>query len=189
MFSCRFLFLAIVVLLQQQLHTAMAEFGVPKEKPRDASVDGMGNIQMEEDDGGENPYAKMATHLQSFAPIDIQDAVDIAALLHAAQLDADTKLMIFQMKNDQAETLAALSKEVTVMEIVQEMKKSLDEWKAMEILFQDPQRAFTEMEREGLIDKSRLDFYKENPEALVDETRKGIYFGFVSMAVAGGFLE
>ena len=76
MFSCRFLFLAIVVLLQQQLHTAMAEFGVPKEKPRDASVDGMGNIQMEEEDGGENPYAAMATRLQSFAPIDIQDAVD-----------------------------------------------------------------------------------------------------------------
>jgi hypothetical protein len=185
MFSCRSLVLAVLLVLSQQINTSVAEFGVLKEKPVDASVDEAGNIQIE----GENPYADMATRLQSFAPIDIQDAVDIAALLHAAQLDADTNLMISTMKNDQAETLAALAKEVTAMEIVQEMKKSLDEWKAMEVLFQDPQRAFTEMEREGLIDKSRLDFYKANPEALVDETRKGIYFGFVSMAVAGGFLE
>jgi hypothetical protein len=184
MFACRFLlFLALLALFQ--IHVANAEFGVPKATTVDASVDAEGTIQMD----AENPYMEMATRLQSAAPIDIQDAIDIAAVLHAAKSDADTKLLILKMTNEEKETLTLLTKDVTAMEIVHGLKKSLDEWKAMEILFQDPQRAVVEMEREGMIDKSRVDFYKKNPEALVDETRKGVYFGFVSMAVAGGFLE
>lgn len=138
---------------------------------------------------GENPYAQMASRLRSIAPIDAQDAVDIAAVLQAAQADEDTAIMVSKLKTEEGEALAALAKEVTAMEIVQGMKQSLDELKAIEALFSDPQRAVEEMDREGLLDKGRLEFYTQNPEALADETRKGVYFGFVSMAVAGGFLE
>jgi len=174
-------------LLLLRIQSTTAEFGIPKATTTEAAVDAEGNVLMEEEEN--NPYIEIATHLQSIAPINIQDAIDIAAFLHAAKSDEDTKLMVFKLKNEQGEALAALSKEVTPMEIVQEMKKTVDEMKAMEFLFQDPVKTFTEMEREGMIEKSRLDFYKKNPEALVDDTRKGIYFGFVSMAVAGGFLE
>jgi hypothetical protein len=45
------------------------------------------------------------------------------------------------------------------------------------------------MEKDGLIDKKKVDFDRKNPDVLADETRKGVYFGFVSMAVAGGYLE
>ena len=44
------------------------------------------------------------------------------------------------------------------------------------------------MEKEGLIEKKRLDFYKKNPDVLAQDTRKGVYFSFVSLAVAGGYL-
>jgi hypothetical protein len=178
----RVLLLAVLVLVQ--LSSSRAEFGVPKKTTADATLDADGRVEM---DGGSN-YMEMATRLQSLAPISIQDAIDIAVVLQAAQADEDTKLMISKLKNDESETLAALAKEVTAMEIVQGLKQSLDELKAIEQLFVDPKRAVKEMDEEGLIEKSRLDFYKQNPEALADETRKGVYFGFVSMAVAGGFL-
>ena len=162
-----------------------AQFGVPnpKEKTAKATIDENGNVETE------NPYAEMAIRLQSAAPIDIQDAVDIAALLQAAQADPDTKAMIAKLKGDEGDTLEALAKEVTAMEIVHGLKHALDELKAIETLFANPERALVEMEKDGLIDKKKVDFYKKDPDVLADETRKGVYFGFVSMAVAGGYLE
>ena len=158
-----------------------AQFGVPK--TAEAAVDEFGNVETE------NPYAEMAIRLQSVAPIDIQDAIDIAAIIQAAQADPDTRAMIAKLKGDEASTLEALAKEVTAMEIVHGLKQSLDELKAIEILFADPERAVVEMEKDGLIDKKKVDFDRKNPDVLADETRKGVYFGFVSMAVAGGYLE
>lgn len=167
-----------------------AQFGVPKAAEQEATIDGSGNVVAEGEETTENKYAKMAIRLQSAAPIDVQDAVDIAAILEAAQADPETKAMIAKMKQgEEGKMIDALAKDVTGMEIVHGLKQSLDELKALEILFADPERAVVEMEKEGLIEKKRVEFYKKNPEALADETRKGIYFGFVSMAVAGGFLE
>jgi hypothetical protein len=172
---------------------ANAQFGVPQTKENnnkaaDATVDTTGNVETED-----NPYAEMALRLQSVAPIDIQDAVDIAAVLEAAQADPDTREMIAKMKQgEEGKRLKALAKEVTAMELVYGLQKSLNELKALEGLFADPQaaaRAVIEMEKEGLIEKKRVAFYKENPELLGHETRQGIYFGFVSIALAGGYLE
>mmetsp|Transcript_45436 Transcript_45436/g.131129 ORF Transcript_45436/g.131129 Transcript_45436/m.131129 type:complete len:181 (-) Transcript_45436:64-606(-) len=177
--------LSILLLLISLLFTS-AQFGVPnaKDTAAEATIDANGDV-----DAGENPYAEMATRLQSVAPIDIQDAVDLAAIIQAAQADPDTKELISKLKVEEGEALEALAKEVTAMEIVQGMKQSLDELKAIETLFADPERAVVEMEKEGLIEKKQVEFYKQNPEALADETRRGVYFGFVSMAVAGGYLE
>ncbi len=182
----RLFYSLVVTILALFMSLCEAQFGVPntKEKSVEATIDENGNVEVE------NPYAEMAIRLQSVAPIDIQDAVDIAAVLQAAATDPDTRAMIAKMKQgEESKTLEALSKEVTAMEIVQGLKQSLDELKAIETLFADPERAVVEMEKEGLIDKKRVDFYKKNPNALADETRKGVYFGFVSMAVAGGYLE
>lgn len=174
------LFLTILVLVPILID---AQFGVPK-KSQEAAIDENGNVE------AENPYADMASRLQSAAPIEIQDAIDIATIIEAAKADPETKAMIAKMKQgDEGEMLAKLSQEVTPLEIVQGLQQSMEDMKGLEVLFADPERAVAEMEKEGLIDKKRLDFYQKNPEALADDTRKSLYFGFVSMAVAGGYLE
>lgn len=175
-------FVAILLFLSTVV-TTEAQFGVPR-KAEEAAIDANGNVETE------NPYAEMAIRLQSVAPIDIQDAVDIAAVLEAAKADPDTQAMIAKMKQgEEGKMLEQLSKEITPMEIVNGLKQSLDEMKALEALFADPERAVSAMAEEGLIEKKRLDFYKQNPQALEDDTRRSLYFGFVSMAAAGGYLN
>jgi hypothetical protein len=84
--------------------------------------------------------------------------------------------------------LEALVKDTTPMEIVQGLKAALDELKAIETLFANPERAVVIMEEEGMIEKKRVDYYKKNPDVLADDTRKGVYFAFVSLAIAGGYM-
>jgi hypothetical protein len=57
-----------------------------------------------------------------------------------------------------------------------------------EILFQDPVRAFIEMEKDGMIPADKIKMYKKNPELLIQDTRKSLYFTVVSLAAAGGYL-
>ena len=137
-------------------------------------------------------YEAMAKKLQSVAPIGPIEAVEIAVLLDAAKGDPETMSMVERMrsgdKGGAGADLDAFIKEATPIEIVRGMKDTISEIKALDILFQDPEKAVHEMNKEGLIDKKRLSHYKKNPEDLAADTRKGIYFSFVTLAVAGGFL-
>ena len=111
--------------------------------------------------------------------------------LKAAQSDPNTLAMIAKLKTDEGRRLETLSKETSPMEVVQTLKASLDEMKAIETLFADPVRAVEELEKEGLLGekKKNLKYYKENPQALEIEMQRGLYFGFVTVAVAGGLIE
>ena len=43
--------------------------------------------------------------------------------------------------------------------------------------------------KEGLIDdKKKIKEYKKNPALLEADMRKGLYFSFISLAVAGGYI-
>lgn len=122
------------------------------------------------------------------AVIDQQDAIDIAALIQQARKDPETGGLAQRMKIEQKELLAGIKKDMSEPQIVAELKKGLDELKMLEYLFKDKERALREMEKEGMVDRRRLSDYKKNPDLLEADTRKGLYFTFVSLAVAGGFM-
>jgi hypothetical protein len=191
------LLVIILLLLAIGIPLAEGQFGVAnkaKEKTKDsdsselgkklqeAAIDERGNVDAQ--------YEGMAKKLQSIAPISIEDATDIAVLLEAVKADAETGALIAQMQKAEGEggALQAFINDITPYEIVIGLKQSIDEIKAIEILFADPQRAVVEMDKEGMIDKKRVDFYKKNPDVLKEDTRKGNFFTFVSLGVAGGYL-
>jgi hypothetical protein len=136
-------------------------------------------------------YMTRAASLQAASPdIPSQDAVDLAALLDAVIQDPETKMMVENLRSADGRkaSLEAFSDSLTQKEIVDTLKQTMDELKALEYLFLDPARAVREMEKEGMIPDQRKELYKKNPQQLADDTRKGLYFSFVSLAVAGGFL-
>jgi hypothetical protein len=189
------LLVTLLLLLAIGIPLAEGQFGIANkagEKTKDSSelgkklqeaaIDERGNVDAQ--------LEGMAKNLQSIAPISIEDATDIAVLLEAVKADAETGALIAQMQKDEGSggALQAFINGSTPLEIVIGLKRSIDEIKAIEILFADPQRAVVEMDKEGMIDKKRVDFYKKNPDVLKEDTRKGNYFTFVSLAVAGGYL-
>ena len=137
-------------------------------------------------------YEAMSKKLQSLAPIGPVDAVEIAVLMDAAKADPETMAMVARLRSGEKgggrADLEAFIKDATPIEIVKGMRESVSEIKALDFLFQDPAKAVVEMNNEGLIDKKRLSHYKKHPEDLAADTRKGIYFSFVTLAVAGGFI-
>ena len=68
------------------------------------------------------------------------------------------------------------------------MKGALDEMKMLDVLFKDPVKAVDAFEAEGLLPPEHLEKYKKDPSLLEDDTRKALYFRFVSLAVVGGYL-
>jgi uncharacterized protein (DUF1684 family) len=182
-----------------------AQFGVKPNKDQVAATHAADSEHVASEDGYQqrqqqnvqelldfdmSKYQEVATKLQIKAPnLDAQDAIDIAVLLGAAVQDPETKLMVENLRSGGgAKRLEAFEDSTTQSEMVMALKQTLDELKALEYLFQDPVRAVIEMHREGIVDEKRIDYYTENPEELANDTRKGLYFSFVSLAVAAGFL-
>jgi hypothetical protein len=69
------------------------------------------------------------------------------------------------------------------------MKEAMDNMKLIDYLFQDKERAVREMEKEGMIQKEHLKKYRKDPALLEEDTRRGLYFQFVSLAAVGGFMD
>lgn len=116
-----------------------------------------------------------------------QDAHDIAAVIRAAGEDPQTIQMIARLKDENSEHLDEL-RETSGEDILNELKMALDELKMVDYLFQDKERAVKEMEKEGMIPPKHLKKYKKDPSLLEEDTRKAIYFRFVSLAVIGEYL-
>ncbi|KAL3816730.1 hypothetical protein ACHAXA_002216 [Cyclostephanos tholiformis] len=117
-----------------------------------------------------------------------KDAADMSAIIEEATRDLETMAMITRMRKENSETLSELRK-LSTTEILGGMKQALDNMKLVEILFEDKERAVREMEREGMIDKAHIQKYKKDPSLLEMDTRRGLYFQFISLAVVGGFIE
>jgi hypothetical protein len=135
----------------------------------------------------------LSAKLQAAAPtISSQDSVDLAALLDALMQDPETKQMVQNLNSAQGReaNLQAFSDSVTQQEMVEGLKQTLDEMKALESLFHSigPERAAAAMIKDGIVAESRIPYYKKNPQQLEEDTRKGLFFSFVSLAVAAGFL-
>jgi hypothetical protein len=191
----RFFLITLLLTLVIGLPLVAGQFGVANKEKAAGGEDSELGKKLQEATVGEDgtvdsgtQYHAMAKTLRSVAPIDMQDALDISVIFEAMQVNPETLAMIAQLKSDEDGDLEALIKDTTPMEIVLGLKAALDELKAIEILFADPERAVVEMAKEGMIEKKRVDYYKKNPVELADDTRKGVYFAFVSLAVAGGYI-
>mmetsp|Transcript_14298 Transcript_14298/g.21469 ORF Transcript_14298/g.21469 Transcript_14298/m.21469 type:complete len:168 (-) Transcript_14298:16-519(-) len=116
-----------------------------------------------------------------------QDALDIGALIEAAGQDPETIKLVAALKDQNAGDIAEL-KNLPAEEILNELKGALDEMKMLDLLFKDPAKAVELFEAEGLLPPEHLEKYKKEPELLEDDTRKGLYFRFISLAVVGDYL-
>ncbi|CAB9503505.1 expressed unknown protein [Seminavis robusta] len=174
-------FVSILLLLAACLwQGSNAQFGIPKKS--EASVDAGGEVQLSKE------VLEIATSLTKTDPsLQEQDAVDIATLIYSAKNDKDTKQMLQKMKADQPEAFAGTAG-LAALEIIKGLEQAYEELKMLEYLFQDKERALRVMEEDGLIHKDKLPLYKKNPDLLEADTRKGLYFMFVALAEAAGYL-
>lgn len=138
-------------------------------------------------------YMLLSAKLQAAAPtISSQDSIDLAAVLDALTNDPQTQQMVRNLNSPEGReaNIQAFSDSRTQQEMVEGLKQTLDELKALETLFQSlgPDRAMDAMIKDGIVAKARIPYYKENPQQLEEDTRQGLYFSFVSLAVAAGLL-
>lgn len=117
-----------------------------------------------------------------------KDAADMENILIQASQDEETMKMVVQMKIEMKDEIEALGNEPSE-DILRGMLHQLVEMRFLEVLFKDPERAVEESIKEGLIeDKKKIKEYKKNPALLEADMRKGLYFSFISLAVAGGYI-
>jgi hypothetical protein len=125
---------------------------------------------------------------RSHGKLHVNDATNIAFLIETARKDPATLEMVGTMKTVQRETIAALVAETSDEQLMRQLHVALEEIKMLDILFKDPVKAVEEMDKEGLIDHKMLRHYRKNPALLEEETSKSMYFTFITLSVAAGFL-
>ena len=170
----------LVTLSLHQIISVQAQFGLKKGLPISLPQQQNGEDMMGM--GDEGGARKQDGFLSE------QDAADMAAIIEEAKKDLETMAMITKMKDANAEEIAELSK-LSTMEVLGGMKETLDNLKLVEYLFKDKDRAVREMEKEGMIEKAHIKKYRKDPNLLEQDTRRGLYFQFISLAVVGGFIE
>ena len=112
----------------------------------------------------------------------------VYALMEQIENDEATLEMVKRMKAEKADTMDAMVSGMSEHGKVMYLKNIISELQGVEILFRDPVRALVLMEEDRMIPPERLPEYKKNPQLLEDDTRKGLYFSFVTIAVALGLL-
>mmetsp|Transcript_10660 Transcript_10660/g.18737 ORF Transcript_10660/g.18737 Transcript_10660/m.18737 type:complete len:192 (+) Transcript_10660:229-804(+) len=168
------------------LSPVQAQFGIKKGVP--ISLSQQNGEDMGEEAGAGATGAGGASVGQKEGFLSEQDAIDMSAIIEEAQKDIETMTLITKMKEENAANLAELQK-LSPMEILGGMKETLDNLKLIEYLFKDKEKAVREMEKEGMIDKAHIKKYRKDPDLLEADTRRGLYFQFISLAVVGGFIE
>jgi hypothetical protein len=174
-------FLSSIVLLLSTffLHFSAAQFGIPKVIPS--------HLSNQQQQSGETLSDNSSSQQQQGFLSD-QDAADMEAIISEAKKDLQTMAMLTKMKAENADSIAELQK-LSPEEILGGMKEALDNMKLIDYLFQDKERAVREMEKEGMILKDHLKKYRKDPGLLEEDTRRGLYFQFVSLAAVGGFMD
>eukprot|EP01083_Nonionella_stella_P052020 138215_1 len=170
--STTFVALLLLISTLLLLPVAEAQFGIKKGVPISVPENGEQMGEAEKKDGF----------------LSEQDATDMEAIIIEAKKDIETMAMITKMKAENTEHLAEL-KNLSPMEVLGGMKETLDNLKLIEYLFKDKEKAVKEMEKEGMIDKAHIKKYRKDPDLLEQDTRRGLYFQFISLAVVGGFIE
>ena len=171
---------SILLLISLFLATINAQFGIP---PKDKA-----SLPRQQPQNGEEISQQSHTNQQQGFLSD-QDAADITALIIEAKKDLETMAMLTKMQKENPKEVAEMQKNLSMEEILGGMKEAMDNLKLIDILFKDKERAVREMEKEGMIKKEHLKKYRKDPDLLETDTRRGLYFQFVSLAAVGGFMD
>lgn len=173
--------LTSITLLLTLFLSAEAQFGVPKRAEEAEPVLHEPGSVVDE---------KLVGKLQSANDqLTDQQAIDIAYLLEHVSRDPETQLLLQEMRSGTGQQeFADFVGELDPSDIVQGLAVSLEEMKMLDYLFQDPDRALKEMLAEDLIEEHMVETYQADPSLLEEDVRKAVYFNFVSMGAAGGYL-
>lgn len=146
-------------------------------KALEIEINGQGNPVVED------PKHKPSLQLHELALSEVENEI-VKHLLERVKNDEKTIEMIKKLRSEQAHTLESMFGKLSGPEKVMNLKKMLFELQAVEALFKDPVKAVKMMNEDGLIPPERLAEYERNPHLLEDDTRKGLYFSFVTVAVS-----
>ena len=189
---CSARLLLLLVLCSLQCRPTNAQFGVAKAKGKikelllqhqaDLAAKQAGSAEVNANgDAQTNPNPTQ----DILSP---KDAADMEEILLQASQDEETMKMVVQMKIEMRDEIEALGAEPSE-DILRGMLHQLVEMRFVEVLFKDPERAVEESIKEGLIDdKKKIKAYRKDPALLETDMRKGLYFSFISLAVAGGYI-
>ena len=197
--------LLLLLVLVCGSHRTIAQFGIhqpPKERgganENDAAVGTHDDDKVVQDlvHKAQEATAKMDPVLlatlqeRGGAKLKEQDTINVAHMIQTARADPETKLLLESMRlgSGKAAYDDFQKQNLSPAQIVEGLAVAVEEIKMLEFLFQDPQRAFVEMSKEGMIEKRMLKTYEKDPALLEEDTRKGLYFTFVALAAAGGYL-
>jgi hypothetical protein len=166
-----------------------AEFGIPRrdfrmQESEQVVIDGTTVETKEPADSA--LVQQLRLHLESAKALPEGTMEQIAVVIEAARKDPETSLLLLRLKGQ--DDFVALQRDWSAPQIVLGLADTVQEMKMAQILFQNPARAVVEMERDGLLPAHRVAEYRADPQLLVDDTLKSLYFTFVSYAAAGGYL-
>lgn len=179
-----FLLLAVLLLVSLAV-PSLAQLSVSQKK--DASkIQAM--LQQQQDQTDDLVTALLHVANEKKQIMNEQDAVDLAAILQQAAADPETQDMIVRMQTEEKDTLAQLKATSNMENTILGLVQVLEDMKMLEIVFADKERALRLMQEEGMVDPQRVPQYQQNPDLLEEDTRKGLYFTFVTLAITAGFL-
>jgi len=156
-------------MLQRLLLTEKAQFGIPRAQT--VTADGV----------------VVDKEPENLTTLTEKDATNISALIEAAKEDPETVHLIKSLKEGNVDGLEELRK-LPAEEVLDGLKVSLDELMMLDYFFSDKERALEAMIKDGMIADEHMKRYKDDPALLEEDTRKGLYFQFISLAVVGGYL-
>lgn len=151
-----------------------------------AIVSGRKQVDVEVDSDGQQQEVP-GLNLHELALSEEESAI-VDEIIKKMKKDEATMEMVNRMMTEQADTMAEMTKGMTGPEKVSNLQMIIGEMQAVEVLFQDPAQALKLMSETGMISKEKLPLYQKDPKLLEEDTRKGLYFSFATMAVALGLL-
>lgn len=119
------------------------------------------------------------------------DALLMAKLVQDLKGDEQSMQMLAKMKSGEIDLgNTDHIEKAEHKEIIMGLINLFDELKAIEILFQDPNRAVEAVSQEGMLgdDEERLNFYKQNPAQLEADMKAGLHPSFLYLSHVAGFM-
>jgi hypothetical protein len=187
--------LLLSCLLLCRVNVASGQFGVARSSQQEVVVETDGAHQALEDEHQDEIYNNNVSFelvqklMNSHQDMHQTTAVDIAAIIESAKNDPETVLLLRRIKEGSgADHMKGFQDTMSVEQISAGLAQTMQELQMLDILFRDPRRAVQEMDKEGMIAKEKLAAYRKDPKLLEEDTRKALYFTFISLATTGGFM-
>lgn len=198
--------MVLLLIVTSLSRPATADFGVQRRRDGKATIDAAsGSVSGLDDDdettgsvSGSDDDARgsvskvdetLVRRLKEIADESLteQMLVNIAVVIDGSKKDPETSLLLLRIK--QQGDFDAFKSDLTAVEIVTGMAEPLQHIEIFDLLFEnDPAKAVQEMNMQGMLSPDCVQEYMSNPQQLMEDTRKNLYFTFLSYAAAGGYL-